>query len=149
MELAAGGAQNRYPLFNDVETTQTKGSAGFAHVPSGMSGSVHYGEEIAAGDIKDLDRRFAGFSLSGRWPLLERGTLLARIGLVRSEYLLPSPLFATQRVDSASDMEVAFTYRLSDHWSVTPRVIAEQNKSSIPLVSFKRQQGMVELRRIF
>lgn len=149
MELAAGGSQNRYPQFNDVKTTQTKGSAGFAHVPSGMSGSVHYGEEIASGDIKDLDRRFAGFSLSGRWTLLERGTLLARIGLVRSEYLLPSPLFATQRVDSASDMEVAFTYRLSDHWSVTPRVIAEQNKSSIPLVSFKRQQGMVEFRRIY
>lgn len=148
-ELSASGSQNRYPQFNGVKTTQLKGSAGLTHGPSGLSGSVHYGEELAAGSIKDLDRRFTGFSLSGRWPLLERGTLVARFGMIRSEYLLPSPLFVTQRVDTANDIELAFTYRLSDHWFVTPRVIAEQNKSSIPVVSFKRHQGMVELRRSF
>ncbi len=149
VEFSAGATRNHYPQFNGVKTTLIKGSAGITHAASGLSGSIHGGEEKAQGSTKDLDRRFAGVSLGWRWPVLERGTLFARIGTVRSEYLLPSPLFATQRLDTARDVELAFSYRWDAHWSVTPRMILEQNSSSIPLVSFKRSQALVEIRRNF
>jgi hypothetical protein len=149
MELGASASQNHYPQFNAVKTMQTKGSAGIGHSLTGLSASIHGGEEKAAGDIKDLDRRFAGVALSWRWPLFDRGTILARIGELRSEYLLPSPLFATQRIDTARDFELAYSHRLSDDWLVTPRLIVEQNSSSIPLVAFKRNQALIELRRTF
>ncbi len=149
MELGASVSQNHYPQFNAVKTMQTKGSAGIGHSLTGLSASIHGGEEKAAGDIKDLDRRFAGVALSWRWPLFERGTILARVGEVRSEYRLPSPLFATQRIDTARDFELAYSHRLSDDWLVTLRLIVEQNSSSIPLVAFKRNQALIELRRTF
>lgn len=149
VELSAGTTKNSYPQFNNVKTTLIKGSVAATHKASGLAGSIHGGDEKAQGSIKDLDRRFAGFSLGWHWPLFEKGTLLARIGMVRSEYLLSSPLFATQRRDTASDIELALGYRWNEHWSVTPRVILEQNSSSIPLVTFKRSQTLVEIRRSF
>jgi hypothetical protein len=148
-DIAVAYAENVYPQFNAVRTTQTKTSAGFAHAPSGLSATLHSGVEMAKGSIRDLDRRFTGFALGWHLPVSANGSLMARVGEVRSRYLVPSALFAGERRDTAREIEIAYSWRLGDNWTLTPRLLAEENQSSIPLVAFKRVQGLVELRRTF
>lgn len=142
-------SRNRYPLFEDTETDEDYARVTLSHAPSGLQGSLHFGRERASGKIKDLDRDFFGVSAAWVIPAGARGRLRLAFSAFQADYRQSSPLFLTTREDQNLELSAAYEYPLGRHWTVTPRVVHEKNRSNLDLTRYERTQCLVEARRIF
>jgi hypothetical protein len=110
---------------------------------------AYWGREASRNEIKDLDRNFDGMSIGWRYPISESSRLAIDASSGQSRYHQFSRLFATRRSDRQTDLSVAVQIRLSDGWSLTPRLLMERTRSSMALNQYRRSQYLAELRKDF
>lgn len=149
VSVSAESAQNTYPLFENLGTRENSVELRASYSPFGVHVGAYRGEEASSGAIKDLDRNFDGFSAGWRYPLSEQCRLAVDVSSGRSAYTQFSRLFGTRRNDRQRDASIALHIRLSDGWSITPRLTLEQNESSMTLNGYRRTQYLAELRKDF
>ena len=145
LQLSLAG--NRYPLFNAVDTDERAGGMQLAHARSGLTLAAQSGRERSRGPQKDLDRDFDRFALDWSKKLANGDLVAAHLATGRSRYLEPSPLFLAQRLDRTRELAVWYRHRLDADWSLTPKLLLEENASTIPVLAFRRHQVLLELRR--
>lgn len=145
--LAATGASQAYPLFNGLRTRSQITAVTARHLPSGLGLAAMALRERSLDGPRDLDRDASGVTLEWNRTVRGAGNLQVQWTATRSVYLEPSVLFATQRLDKSTLLSIAYAHRLAGAWTLTPRLVLEENASTIPLLAFRRRQVMVELRR--
>lgn len=149
VSVSAESAQNTYPLFENLGTRENSVELRASYNPFGVYVGAYRGREASRGAIKDLDRDFDGFSAGWSYPLNEHWRLAIDVSSGRSAYTQFSRLFGTRRKDRQRDASIGLHIRLSDNWSVTPRLTLEQNDSSMTLNGYRRTQYLAELKRNF
>ncbi len=149
LSLSAEWGSNTYPQFNGVKTRERSVEARAWYRPFNLHFGAYWGEESSRDAIKDLDRVFDGMSVGWRHAFSDTWRLAVDATAGRSRYGQFSRLFATRRTDRQVDLALALQIHLADNWSLTPKVVAERNDSSITLNRYRRTQYLAELRRDF
>ena len=149
LALSAEWASNTYPLFDNLGTRENIIELRGTYRPLNLQFGAYRGEEASRSTIKDLDRSFDGVSVGWRYPITDTWRLVIDASSGQSRYAQFSRLFATQRSDRQTDLSVALQIRLTDGWSVTPKMMIERNQSSMALNQYRRTQYLAELRKDF
>lgn len=148
-QVYAEHSRNHYPQFLEAETGEDAITLTMAHSGTGLRGTITNGKEKAIGVTKSLDRNYSGYTIS--W--VKEAFAGARISLSLSgnqvKYDETSPLFLTARRDRMREYSIAYEHRLADNWTITPRYVREENRSSVSLMRYDRTQWMIEARKEF
>jgi hypothetical protein len=142
-------SRNRYPLLSGAETKEDAMTLTLTHDDTGLRGSVMAARERATGVARELDHDSLGYS--GAWvtDAFSRGRIRLTASETRARYLEPSPLFLTSRQDRTREYSIAYEHRLADGWTLTPRYVREENRSTVELMRYDRTQWMIEARKEF
>ena len=140
-------AGNTYPLFDAVRTRDDSVGVELADHGLGLVLTLRAGREAATGPIKDLDRRYTGYSLGWRQRFTWGGWSTLHFGETRSNYATFSPLFLAQRSDTAREVVVVYAHPLGQGWTLSPKAASERNASTLPLTTFRRNQWLLELKK--
>ena len=111
--------------------------------------ALFQGSERAKNALRFLDRDFEGLSVRWSGRRGERGRIDIAFASTRSRYVEFSQLFLGRRLDELHELHLAYEHRLATGWTLTPRLIAQQNRSNVALTRFERSQLLAELRRDF
>lgn len=149
LALSTEWASNTYPLFDNLGTRENTVELRASYRPYNLQFGAYWGQEASRNAIKDLDRNFDGMSIGWRYQITEFSRLAIDASSGQSRYRQFSRLFATRRSDRQTDLSVALQIRLSDGWSVTPRLMMERTRSSMALNQYRRTQYLAELRKDF
>lgn len=149
LALSVEWASNTYPLFDNLGTRENIVELRGTYRPFNLQFGAYWGEEASRSTIKDLDRTFDGLSIGWRYPITDNWRLAIDASAGQSRYGQFSRLFATQRSDRQTDLSFALQVRLTDGWSVTPKLMMERNNSSMALNQYRRTQYLAELRKDF
>lgn len=149
LALSTEWASNTYPLFDNLGTRENTIELRASYRPYNLQLGAYWGREASRNEIKDLDRNFDGMSIGWRYPISESSRLAIDASSGQSRYQQFSRLFATRRSDRQTDLSVAVQIRLSDGWSLTPRLLMERTRSSMALNQYRRSQYLAELRKDF
>jgi hypothetical protein len=145
-EIGVFGAEtrNRIPIFG-LRTSEQRIGLSLRHATLPIRVSAFLGAERAAGEMKMLDRDLQGIAADYS-ILVGPGRLDVSAQTTRSAYVQFSQLFLSHRLDRFREVQVSYEYALSPAWSVTPRLIVQQNLSNVSLTHFSRYQILAELR---
>lgn len=145
-EISLFGAEtrNKIPIF-DLRTREQRIGLSLRHATLPIRVSAFQGAERAYGEMKMLDRDLQG--LAAEFSIhLGPGRLDVSALTTRSAYVQLSQLFLSHRLDRFRELQVSYEYALSPAWSVTPRLVMQQNRSNVSLTDFDRSQFLAELR---
>ena len=142
-------SRNRYPLLSGAETKEDAVTLTLIHEGTGLRGSVLSARERATGAARELDHDSMGYSIAWVADAFSRGRIRLTGSESRARYVEPSPLFLTSRQDRTREYSIAYEHRLVDGWTLTPRYVREENRSTVQLMRYDRTQWMIEARKEF
>ena len=146
--LAAEVRSIKYSYFSPVATRGKLLHLGARDLGPGLAVSLMAGRDTTGGRAPELDRAIGGWTIDwGKDWGVHRVGLHASIS--HADYDATSQLFLTRRQDRNRVLAAEYSYHMGDAWKqwyLTPRFIAERNRSNIPLSAYTRRQMMLELR---
>ncbi len=142
-----------YPAQSARDAKRSVIGANYAHaLASGMLvfGGAYVGreKEVAAG-VPHLGHRLGGFRAGMQMPVNDTLSAFASLGYERRDFGGTDPLFAVNRQDSQTNLNLGLNWLPAAQWRVTPQVALTRAASNIPINDFSKRQISVVGRREF
>jgi hypothetical protein len=93
------------------------------------------------------EKSFFGMTMAGEYKLRHDLTASASLTMQRALWDQVNLAFQTERMETRFDFSAGLNWRFADGWSLQPRYIYNDNRSSIAIYSYRRNEFSLTLRR--